>query len=170
MLLRVVETPQPLPIPAPPPGKASRAIRDALRAGGHSPLLQAAIARERAPDIRAELKAVIREFYDTMERNAVAIKLLDRAVDHPEISKEWQTGVRLPARAGIETYLESRVRCGQLRAFPDTRLAARLLIETCATWAMHIKWDSVPQAFDAKAARDNVVDMLVRGLLADPVP
>ena len=65
------------------------------------------------------------------------------------------------------TWLEARMRAGQVRPFPDPRLPARFVIESIATWAMHIKWDVSPQAFDEKAARDNVVEFLVRGLVAD---
>ena len=62
------------------------------------------------------------------------------------------------------------MRAGQLRPFPDARLPARFVVESIATWAMHIRWDPSPQDLDAKAACDNVVGFLVRGLVADPAP
>ena len=104
--------------------------------------------------------------YDAMERSHVSLKLVDRAIDHPELGPEWQTVGREGTRDRLTEYLEARARSGQIRPLVDPRIAARFVIEAITTWAVHIKWDPVPQAFDAKAARDNVIEFLVRGLLA----
>ena len=50
----------------------------------------------------------------------------------------------------------------------SVRLAARMIIEVVATWAIHIHWDRAPEAFDPDEARENAIAFLVRGLLADP--
>jgi hypothetical protein len=102
-----------------------------------------------------------------MERNHHGIKLLDRCPDHPDVAPEWQAAGRVAVRDRLVEYLESRVRAAQLRRFPDVQLAARLIIETITTWAVHIKWDPFPQSFDPEAARDNAIDFLLRGLLVD---
>lgn len=62
-------------------------------------------------------------------------------------------------------YLEHRVRTGHFRSIPNVRLAARLVIETCATWAVHIHWDRAPENFDVRESREIMIDFLVRGLL-----
>lgn len=40
------------------------------------------------------------------------------------------------------------------------------VIETCATWAVHIHWDRAPEHYDPEAARANAIEILVRGLIA----
>ena len=164
---RPIATPALLPVPTPRPGALARALRSRFREEGGRLQLQAALERDAAPDIRAELKAVIREQYLLVENYAVAIKLVESASSHLELSEEWQTRGRRQTRELLAGYLESRVSAGQLRPLPGTDLAARFVIEAIATWAMHIKWDRFPQDFDQKAARDNVVEFLVRGLVAD---
>lgn len=163
---RPVVQPDTLPLPTPEPGALVRYVRGALKRERHPELVQA-LERRRAPDIRAEVEGVLRELYEVMERSHRGIELIDSCPDHPEIAPEWQAAGRGAARDRLVAYLESRVRAGQLRGFADVRLAARLVIETITTWAVHIKWDPFPQAFDPEAARDNAIDFLLRGLLGD---
>jgi hypothetical protein len=40
-----------------------------------------------------------------------------------------------------------------------------MLIEIAITWAIHIKWDRLPQRFEPDEARENAVEFMVRGLL-----
>ena len=47
----------------------------------------------------------------------------------------------------------------------DLRLAARLVIETCTTWAVHIHWDRAPENYPLEAMRANAIDFVVRGLI-----
>lgn len=164
-----IEVPPVLPWPTPKKGALRRILSEQLLRRGTLPELEAALARERAPDIRVELDAVIREYYTLNETYAVAIKLVDRAFGHPDISDAWQTRGRKEPRSRFETWLEARMRAGQVRPFPDPRLPARFIVESVATWAMHIRWDVSPQVFDEKAARDNVIEFLVRGLVADRI-
>jgi len=101
-----------------------------------------------------------------MAVNRHRIKLLDRCIDHPELGNLWQVAGREQPRLAFTRYLESRIAAGQLREVPDLRLAARIVIETCATWAVHIHWDRAPEIYDPDAARTNAIDFLVRGLIA----
>ena len=93
-----IEVPSVVPLPTPRRGALKRLFSQQLRLRASFSELQAALARERAPDIRAELDAVLREFYTVSDTYAVAIKLVDRAVGHPEISDEWQTRGRQESR------------------------------------------------------------------------
>ena len=161
-----IERPATLPVPTPARGALTRGLRRRLRDPSVTlPALHAACARDRATAIRAELEEVIRELYDSNETHAVAITLIERAVGHPELSLDWQKYGREDPRDLLHSYLESRIEAGQLRPVADTRLAARFVIESIATWAMHIRWDPAPEDLDPKAARDNVVGFLLRGLL-----
>ena len=69
-----IEVPSVVPVPTPRPGALERLFRQQLSERVSFPELQAALALERAPDIRAELDAVIQELYMLNETYAVAIK------------------------------------------------------------------------------------------------
>ncbi|MEM9175457.1 MAG: hypothetical protein AAGC67_09485, partial [Myxococcota bacterium] len=60
----------------------------------------------------------------------------------------------------------ARKASGRLRTFEDPRLAARMVIEICTTWAVHIHWDRAPETYAPARARANASDIAVRGLLA----
>jgi AcrR family transcriptional regulator len=161
-----VEIPKQLPLPTPKRGALLRMLARRLEAGAALPRLSEALKKRRAPDPRLELEELLRELYTTMERFHRGIKLVDRcALDHPELAAAWQKGGREAPRDRLAAYMESRIRAGQLRPVSDTSLAARVVIETITTWAVHIKWDRFPQRFDPKAAQDNVIELLLRGLL-----
>jgi len=161
-----ISLPEALPVPTLPPGQLGQMVKDRLRAQVGLPILSKALERSRAEDPAAELRAVIGEFFDLMSDNRHAIKLLDRCVDHPEIRDLWQTEGREQSRLMIARYLEERAGSGQFRPISDVRIAARLLIETVATWAVHIHWDRSPEQLDAAASRETVIAFLVRGFMA----
>ncbi len=161
-----VERPESLPVPTPRTGELSARVKGRLTEESVPPALAAALARPRAPDARAELEAVLRELYAMLDRYHRAIKLIDRCVDHPELGHLWQTLGREQSRAALARYLEKRIRAGQVRRVPNLRLAARLVIETLTTWAVHIRWDRCPEDHDPDEARENAIEFLVRGLLA----
>lgn len=161
-----IALPESLPLKAPAPGTIGALVKAQLAEAVTWPALAAALDTSRATDIRAELAEVIGEFFDLMESNRHRIKLLDRCMDHPELGKLWQTAGREQPRLMFARYLESRVLAGQVRALPDLRLATRMVVETCATWAVHIHWDRAPETFDPERARANAIDFLVRGLIA----
>jgi AcrR family transcriptional regulator len=161
-----IKVPAHLPLPSPHSGETGAWVKEWLAKGAVPPTLTAALTRERADDPRAELEAVVRECYRVQERNHRAIKLIDRCSDHPDLAAIWQTAGREASRAALVRYVESRVAAGQLRPVPNARLAARMIIEVIATWAMHIKWDRSPEDFDPSEARENAIDFLVTALIA----
>jgi AcrR family transcriptional regulator len=161
-----IALPEVLPVPTLPPGQMGQMIKERLRQQVALPKLTGALGTEHAEDPARELRAVIDEFFDLMYDNRHAIKLLDRCVDHPEIRDLWQTEGREQSRLMIARYLEQRAGTGQFRSVPDVRIAARLLIETVATWAVHIHWDRSPEQLDLVASRETVIDFLVRGFVA----
>lgn len=154
-----------LPIATPPPGRLAQWIKARLSGESQLPALSAAVARARADDPRAELEEVLGELYDVMYRNRRGIKLIDRCMDHREIGPIWQTAGRESSRAQLERLIELRVRAGQLRAGTTVALTARFIVETMATWAVHIHWDRAPQRFDTGEARANSILLLTNALL-----
>lgn len=161
-----IENPERLPLAAPAPGSIGVLVKSRLAEEVAWPTLRAAMASPRADEIGVELECVIGEFYDLMSSNRRRIKLLDRCLDHPELGQLWQTAGREQPRVALMAYLESRIRAGQVREVRNLRLATRFVIETCATWAVHIHWDRAPEVYDPDEARASAIDFLVKGLVA----
>ncbi len=161
-----ISLPETLPIPTLPPGQLSQRVKEALGEQTRQPILAGALTQAKPADAIAELHAVIGEFFDLMHRNRHRIKLLDRCVDHPELSGLWQTEGREQPRLMLARYLEGRMEEGHFRPMPNARLAARIVIETVATWAVHIHWDRAPEAIDFDEARELSIDFLVRAFVA----
>jgi AcrR family transcriptional regulator len=162
-----VPKPDPLPVPTPPAGELAARMKQRLDRAGALPLLMDALGRPRAESIRAEFGEILRELYTSMEAHCHGIKLIDRCWDHPELGPLWQERGRRAPRNHLAEYMQLRMRAGQLRAHPVPRLHARIAIETIATWALHIKWDPSPQAFDPVAAKQAVIDYILQGLLSE---
>lgn len=163
-----IPLPDPLPLPTPPPGEIGRRIAEAVGREVRLPRLEAAMTAP-APavdDAGREAREIVAELFDLMHANRFGIKLLDRCMDHPEVQGLWQTHGREDVRSALGAYLEHRAASGHLRVFDDVRLGARMVIEICTTWAVHIHWDRAPETYDAGLARANAIEFAVRGLLA----
>jgi len=157
--------PRALPIATPKAGATLKYVRERLSAGQPLAALAAAMKRWRPRTMRVELESIVRELYDTLNRNRTAIKLLDRcAHDYPELAAVWYQAGRGSLLDLLARYLETRARQRLLPAFPDPRIAARLIIENVVVWAVHRYWDPAPQAMDDRVAEDMVVDFIVNGL------
>ena len=162
-----IEKPAVLPVPEPAPGALAARMKQRLDREGALPLLMAGLGRARAADIRLELAGILHELYSAMERHCCGIKLVDRCWDHPELGPVWQELGRRQPRNHLAEYVQLRMRAGQLRIHSNPSLVARLAVETIATWAIHIKWDRSPEDFDPVAAKEAVLEYVLRGLLSE---
>jgi AcrR family transcriptional regulator len=155
--------PSALPLPTPAPGGTVGYIRERLMAEARELALVAALASPPASlEGPAELEHVVRDLYRRMARNRRALKLVDRcAVGHPELAAVWFDEGRWGQVALIGGYLERRIADGHLRAVPSVPIAARMVLETIALWAIHMPWDPSPRPFAEADVEDAVVDMLV---------
>lgn len=162
-----IPVPDELPVQAPPEGELTSFLAEQLSSSPLRTLLEA-IRAPRDGEVRAELRGIFGELYDLLDQNCRAIKLIDRCWDHPELGKPWEILGREAPRARLVEYLEGRMRAGQLRPHPDPALLARVALEICVTWAVHIKWDHNPQMFDAENARKTAIHFAVEGILAWP--
>ena len=163
-----IELPEAIPVPTPPPGATLEELRRRLAAEATLPALEAALARTRIGDIRAELAAVAGELYDVLARHRTGIKLLDRcAPDYPELAKLWYREGREGVLALLTRYLDDRVRRRRLRRFEDGAIAARIVLETLVFWAVHRQWDPSPQTVDERSARRVVLAFLTAALVKE---
>jgi len=154
-----------LPLTARPAEVLVEILLDALERGAVPPALRQAADRKRVADPRAELEAVVRELYRVSASNRTVIKLIDRCgADRPELAETFYRKGRLEQLAWLERYLTQRIASGQLRSVPHANVAARFVIETIATWAVHIHWDPAPQPIDPETAEDTVVHFVLGGL------
>jgi AcrR family transcriptional regulator len=157
-----------LPIPNPKRGATLRYIRDRLAQNQNLPALAAALSRTRPVPLRKEFQEVVRELYDTVERNRQGLKLLDRsAKDLPELASLWFEGARGGLVTGLAQYLDREIRKGTMRQVSDVTVAARFIVETVVFWAVHRRWDPHPQRFDDSSARKTVIDLLTDALVKE---
>ena len=63
-----------------------------------------------------------------------------------------------------------RIRRKLFRIVPAVAVAARVIMETIVTWAVHRHWDPSPQAIDDQVADDTVVQFIVGGLMKEVRP
>ena len=151
-----------LPIRCPDERTTLEFVRATLEAQTQLPLLQAATTRRSPSDAANELDAIVRELFAGTAKNWQALKLLERcATDWPELAQLWFGEHRPKIFALFARYLASRMAAGRLRAAPDPVIAARLIIEMVATFAMHCRADPYSPPMDEKAAEDAVVDTVV---------
>ena len=155
-----------LPIRAPQPAALRRALRARLAEEVAPPALVQALKRSRVTDARAELEAIVRQLYATASRHRMAIKLIDRCgADHPELASIFYEKGRFAQLDLLIRYLQSRIRKGHLKAVSDPAVAARFVIESISTWAVHIHWDPAPQPIDPREAEETVLHFVLGGLL-----
>jgi AcrR family transcriptional regulator len=157
-----------LPIPTPRRGATLAYVRERLRQNQELPTLAKALARKRPAPLRSEFEAILRELYDTVERNRQAIKLLDRsAKDQPELAALWFIGARGGLVAALAQYLERETRRKAMTPVSDVAVAARLIVETVVFWAVHRRWDPHPQIVDDTTARETVIHLLTEAFVKE---
>jgi AcrR family transcriptional regulator len=157
-----------LPIPTPKRGATLRYIRDRLAQNQNLSALANALGRNQPVPLRKEFREIVRELYDTVERNRQGLKLLDRsAKDLPELASVWFEGARGGLVTALAQYLDREIRKGTMRQVTDVTVAARLIVETVVFWAVHRRWDPHPQTFDDSSARKTVIDLLTDALVKE---
>lgn len=130
------------------------------------PALDDALRVERPRDVRVELEGLIGELYDLIARYHVIIRMLDRSAGNwPELASLYADRVRRPLAERLTEYLRRRCAAGLLRRPPDVEVAARYIIETCATLAMHRRFTPGGDYTDDRTARATAVHMVAGALV-----
>ncbi|MDR3690216.1 MAG: TetR/AcrR family transcriptional regulator [Fimbriimonas sp.] len=107
------------------------------------------------------LEVIVEEVYDAVDRVAPAIRLVERcAQDWPELAALFYAELRPQLIQILTSYLAKGIEAGLLRPIPDLPLAARLILETIAWFAIHRHGDADGRFFDSVAARATVIDAL----------
>lgn len=164
-------TPTELPVPTPPPGATADYVTQRLTTDLDFAALADQLTSESHVDALTELERVVRQLYRVLNKNRVAIKLIDVcAADHPELAALWYNAGRGGVLTLLQPFLESRIESGCFSAVPDAALASRFILESCMLWGIHIHWDPHPETIDYEHVEDTLVHFIVTGLLPNLGP
>jgi len=162
--------PDELPVKTPSPGATLQEVRELLAAESAAVFtrLRETTERRRVRDVRAELDGIVGDLYDVMHRFRVPLKLVDRCgLDHPELAGIWFKEGREAALGLLGRYLERRMASGHCRALGEPLVAARIVLELVAFWAVHRHWDPSPQTVDHETSRATVLGFVRAALLKE---
>jgi AcrR family transcriptional regulator len=164
-----VAAPPRLPVPTPPPGATEKRLREAIARVLRLPALDAALARRRVADPRAELAGVVGELYDGIARSRVPATVLERsALDLPQLFEIFYLDARRGLFARLARYVDRRARAGHFRRVAEPGVAARWIVETVTWFARHRHGDPDPDGLpEDDAVRAQVIALLVAGLVPD---
>lgn len=155
-----------VPIRTPPPGRFLELVRRWGSANATFPVLAEALRRGEPSEPIEELSAVIDERYDFIETNRLLLSLLERsAIDLPELHALYFRGGRRRQLDDLSRYLEKRITTGHFQSVPDTRAAARFVVESIAWFAWHRTRDREPDPISDDTARQTVKALLLQAFL-----
>jgi len=108
------------------------------------------------------LEAVLTDHWNVVSHAARAIKLIERcARDWPELGEVFYDDLRKNVVRDLSDYLSTAAQAGLCRQVPNPDLAARLIIETIAWFAMHRLGDHDAHSIPNEEARDATIDALL---------
>jgi AcrR family transcriptional regulator len=158
--------PRALPLPSPPPEALAQRMDQAIAHNFGLPKLDAALARRRVTDARAELAGVIDELFERTAATRQAADVLERsAFEVPQLAAVFYGKVRRGLLHRLTTLIERRMAGGHYRR-NDAKIVARLIVENVTLFARHIHHDIEPPGFDLGEARRVMIDTLVAGIVA----
>jgi AcrR family transcriptional regulator len=153
-----------LPYAAPPSGELIERLWQRLTTASKFPRLAEFPPDPPAEGAMAEFEAIIRDVYQWQLRHHRAIKLIERcAREWPELAALFYNQFRRTGLDRLGKYLALRSRQGALRATPDPDIAARVVVETIAFFAMH-RFSAPDSVMDDARTEAVVVDMLTNAV------
>lgn len=160
------QTPEELPLRAPTARATVAMVRQHVERWVAAPLIDEALANERAVDPRAELETIVATFFNGAQRRRLGADLLERsALERPELAALWFGELRRAHFDNLARYFQQRMDAGQFRILPDARIAARIVIEIVVFFSRHRHRDPHEKLDDA-AVRENVVAFVLAALVA----
>jgi AcrR family transcriptional regulator len=163
--------PSELPWPTPEAGSTVKYVQTRLMEEVRQLVLVTALSAPQTSSRMGDFEAVIRDLLRRMSGSRRALKLVDRcAVDHPQLAAVWFQEGRYGLVGLLAAYLERRSCTGEIRRIPNVQLAARMVLETIALWAIHMPWDPAPRPLAEDEIEDAVVDLLVHAYAKENSP
>lgn len=156
-----------LPLRAPPPGQTIARLRLRINTGLKWSELERALARSSVVDPRAELEAIIHQYYAAIARVRRGLNLIERSVaDLPELGELLYVERRHSIIALLTRYLESRIARGRGSPAAPSAHGRWLILETVVWFARHRLTAPDSAMIGDDAALETTVDFVVNGLLA----
>jgi AcrR family transcriptional regulator len=156
-----------LPIATPEPGETVALIERELRRFP-VPRLRAATKAADPVDVMDEVRGIIEERYDMLDRLWPILAVIERcAIEMPEIEAFYFGRVRVGYHHQLARYLEARASHGEFRPFTDAKTTARLISETIVWFAWHRREGRDAAEYDDDIARQTVVEFVCASLLRE---
>jgi AcrR family transcriptional regulator len=132
------------------------------------PRIRAALAQDEPADVARELRGVVEERYDVIERYWPLLAVIERcAAELPELEALWFGRARADSYAELGQYLERRMAKGLLRPMPDVTVAARVVTESVSWFAYHRHRGRDAALYDDQTARRTVIEFVCAALLPE---
>jgi len=164
------ELPPVLPLRTPEPGETYALVARAFAEAPRS-RLQSALATSEPADASQELREIVEELYRLVERNWPLLAVIERcAAELSELDAIWFGEARPAVFDELTEYLERRTASGLLRAMPDGRVAARVVIESVAWFAWHRREGRDASLYDDEAVRRTVIEFICAALVPESSP
>lgn len=153
--------PSQLPVPTPRPEDTLEFLRTTLEGRTAFPALERAVNTP-AESATEDLDRIVREMFARARENAAGVKLVERcAGDWPDLALLWFGTYRAALQARLTEYLEDSFAAGRLRAGSPPGIAARLILELIAAFAIHCPFDPLQPPIDPDEAANAVADAVV---------
>ena len=161
------EEPPGLPLGTPGPGETFALLEQALRETP-VPRIRAALAGDEPADVAQELRGIVEERYDLIERYWPLLAVIERcAAEMPELDALWFGGARAGSYAELGRYLERRMAKGLLRPMPDVTVAAQVVTESVSWFAWHRHEGRDSALYDDETARRTVIEFACAALMPE---
>jgi AcrR family transcriptional regulator len=130
--------PKTWPVRTPTRDRLMKRLRQQIAASFALPQLEAALERQRVPDIRAELEGIVWELYERTEHTRERATVISRsAADLPDFFQLFFVRVRRDLITRLTRYVQRRMDDGYFSSDLDPAVAGRFLLETVTTFARH---------------------------------
>lgn len=157
------------PLAAPKPGATVAYVARRIAEASAEMKLATALDKPTGETPRDELRSIVLDLYRVMSTHRTALKLIDRcAAEYPGLADAWFGGARSAQVDLLARYLEHRGRAGMLATVRAPGVAARMIVEAIAFWAIHRHWDPAPRAVDEVDVEATLVEIIVGALGKGP--
>jgi AcrR family transcriptional regulator len=157
-----------LPLATPAPGETVALIEQNMRKVP-VPKMRAALLEQRPSDVAGELRGILEERYDMVDRLWPMLSVIERcAAEMPELEAYYFQRTRTAYFARLTQYLQDRTDAGYLRAMPDAAIAARVIMESIAWLAWRRREGRDAHTYDYAMVRETLIQFVCSALLEPP--
>lgn len=155
-----------IPIKAPELSETITLVARGLKQEAATPALAAALASGPPADPEAELRRVLEEMFDMIERLWPVLAVIERcAVDIPELDELYFGRRRRAHNSAFHRYVQRRVDEGCFTALPDVEVAAQVAIEAITWFAWKRLEGHDADRFNAKSGRLAVIGFVCNAFI-----